>query len=331
MKKFNPDKELKIVRNKNGNYTTSKFNSAFIPLLVVGCSVLALIGVTFSYKLLAEDVTTYTVKIDIINGNESQYVKKVTEGAFKDKISSTASFGSITCMEGSLSYDPITETVYSPFINHNTSCVIAFRDDGVKKISLDDLPTVNDNSGTSYYYKGDAKNNYLELKGMMFRIVRINGDGTIRIILNQSNLSSTYGSYNFEESNALVALNGWFSNNFANDSYVVEGDFDVTNYVTVESGNLISLDGYYSSKVGLLSVREAVLINDGVTGDNYINTVNGMYLANPNGTNMVFAYYNGSVESVHPDTSLGLRPVINIKGTLVGEGTINNPYKIEEE
>ena len=48
MKKFDPEKELNLVKTKNDSYITSKFNSAFIPLLVIGCSVLALIGVAFS-------------------------------------------------------------------------------------------------------------------------------------------------------------------------------------------------------------------------------------------------------------------------------------------
>ncbi len=329
MKKFDPEKELNIVRNKNGSYVASKINSAFIPLLVVGCSILALIGVTFSYKLLAEDIQSYTIKIDIIGGNETQYVKKVPAGAFRDKISSTGSFGSLNCIEGNLNYDPITETIYSPYINHNTSCIISFRDDGIKEISLNELEYVNDNSGVSYYYKADATNNYVSLNAMTFRIVRINGDSTIRLILDDSRLTSTFGSHDYLESNVSVALDNWFNSNFAKADYVVDGDYDITNYVEVETGNLVSLDGYITSKVGLLSVREAVLISKDLDGLSYLK--GSMYLANPNGTNAIYAFYNGSVESVHPDTSLAIRPVINVRGTLTGEGTIENPYILEEE
>lgn len=331
MKKFNPDKELNIVRSKSKSSVSSKLNSAFIPLLVVGCSVLALIGVAFSYRIMSEDADSYTVTIEIINGEEAQYVKKVPEGAFKDKISSSASFGSLTCLEGNLSYDPITETVYSPYINHNTSCILAFRDDGIKKISLDELFSVNDNYGKSYYYKGNAVNNYIEVNGILFRIVRINGNGTLRIMTNENVLGSTYGAYTFEGSNANIVITDWFNQRFYDKEYVVDGDFDTTNYVQVDHDNLISLDGYVVSKVGLLSVREASLITDGVEGTSYIDTVMGMYLSNPNGTNSIYAYANGSIVSVHPDTSLSLRPVINVKGTVIGEGTESNPYKLKEE
>ena len=329
MKKFDPEKELNLVKTKNDSYITSKFNSAFIPLLVIGCSVLALIGVAFSYRIIAEDQVSYTVKIDIINGKETQYVKKVPEGSFRDKISSSASFGSLKCIEGNLSYDPITETIYSPYINHNTTCIISFRDDGIKELTLNELEYVNDNYGTSYYYKADSINNYVSLENMMFRIVRINGDGTIRLILDDRMLTSDYGAHDFVESNAYNVLNEWFKNNLSRAYYVVEGDFDITNYTDVDYSTLVSLDGYITSKVGLLSVREAALISDKLDGESYLKDT--MYLSNPNGTSNIYAFYNGSVKSVNPSEKLALRPVINIKGNLVGEGTIENPYVLEEE
>ena len=41
-----------------------------------------------------------------------------------------------------------------------------------------------DDYGTSYYYRGSVENNYVSFAGMTWRIIRINGDGTVRIILN---------------------------------------------------------------------------------------------------------------------------------------------------
>lgn len=39
-----------------------------------------------------------------------------------------------------------------------------------------------DDYGTSYYFRGNVTNNYLSFAGKQWRIIRINGDGTIRII-----------------------------------------------------------------------------------------------------------------------------------------------------
>ena len=39
-----------------------------------------------------------------------------------------------------------------------------------------------DADGTSYYYRGAVENNYLKFAGYFWRVVRINGNGSIRII-----------------------------------------------------------------------------------------------------------------------------------------------------
>ena len=42
--------------------------------------------------------------------------------------------------------------------------------------------TAEDDLGTSYYFRGAVENNYLKFAGYWWRIIRINGDGSIRII-----------------------------------------------------------------------------------------------------------------------------------------------------
>ena len=42
--------------------------------------------------------------------------------------------------------------------------------------------TAQDNLGTSYYFRGAVENNYVQFAGFYWRIIRINGDGSIRII-----------------------------------------------------------------------------------------------------------------------------------------------------
>ena len=45
------------------------------------------------------------------------------------------------------------------------------------------LVKTSDDDGTSYIYRGEINNNYVSFADKLWRIVRINGDGTIRIIL----------------------------------------------------------------------------------------------------------------------------------------------------
>lgn len=46
-----------------------------------------------------------------------------------------------------------------------------------------ELGIANDGGGVSYYYRGDVQNNYVDFAGMCWRIVRIQSDGSIKLIL----------------------------------------------------------------------------------------------------------------------------------------------------
>ena len=56
-----------------------------------------------------------------------------------------------------------------------------------------------DDSGTTYYFRGNVDNNYVFFAGKLFRIVRINGDGTIRIILNEGIGNTSFSTLENEE------------------------------------------------------------------------------------------------------------------------------------
>ena len=45
------------------------------------------------------------------------------------------------------------------------------------------LISTKDNKGITYYYRGNVRNNYVKIGEYLFRIVRINGDNTVRIVL----------------------------------------------------------------------------------------------------------------------------------------------------
>ena len=54
------------------------------------------------------------------------------------------------------------------------------------------LASTQDDYGTSYYFRGAVKNNYVEYASMCWRIVRVTGDGSIKLVLyNYNGLTST--------------------------------------------------------------------------------------------------------------------------------------------
>ena len=49
------------------------------------------------------------------------------------------------------------------------------------------LASAEDDYGTSYYFRGAVKNNYVEFANKCWRIVRVGGDGSVKIILHNDN------------------------------------------------------------------------------------------------------------------------------------------------
>ena len=53
------------------------------------------------------------------------------------------------------------------------------------------LASTEDDYGTSYYFRGAVKNNYVQFANKCWRIVRVNGDGSIKLVLHNDNTSSS--------------------------------------------------------------------------------------------------------------------------------------------
>ena len=110
-----------------------------------------------------------------------------------------------------------------------------------------------DSDGKSYYYRGDINYNYISFAGYLWRIIRINGDGSVRIIMNGDIGVSTfnnvadsvkYSGYTYDketnetDSTIKSYLENWYNNNlngydnyivisrYCNDSSVYKGDIN---------------------------------------------------------------------------------------------------------
>lgn len=80
------------------------------------------------------------------------------------------------------------------------------------------LFSIDDVQGTSYYFRGPVKNNYVNFAGYCWRIVRIDGDGSVRLALASSsgvcteeNLDSTSAVLRDDDKNVLY---NWFDLSF---------------------------------------------------------------------------------------------------------------------
>ena len=113
------------------------------------------------------------------------------------------------------------------------------------------LSYTNDDYGTSYFYRGNVTNNYVTFSGMCWRIVRIQGDGSVKLTLESqsscsesmtSNFSIGYadwgykveygkfiGDYKNSTSGMKNLLNTWFDTNFKSDENLTNAGLKIKN------------------------------------------------------------------------------------------------------
>ena len=107
------------------------------------------------------------------------------------------------------------------------------------------------NSGeATYYFRGDVDNNYVYFADQVWKIIRVNENGTIRLILNDgiATPGNTYFNIDYDtfdkmyysnDSNAKTQIDNWYKTNIKDkgyDSYVSTGNFCEQAKVTLYSG-----------------------------------------------------------------------------------------------
>ena len=99
--------------------------------------------------------------------------------------------------------------------------------------------TATNTGNPTYYFRGNVTNNYVSFAGFIWRIVRINEDGTIRLIMqdginNNTNyqFNSNYTNYTYmyySNSKAKIVLDNWYQTNIESKvdlvSKVVDGNY----------------------------------------------------------------------------------------------------------
>ena len=167
------------------------------------------------------------------------------------------------------------------------------------------------NSGTTYFYRGAVTNNYVKFAGKMWKIIRINENGTIRLLLDEmagvnKKFNPTWNNYiymyysNSDVDNGIKrTVDTWYDNNIKGyENYIADTEFceqfkvaSFSSYATAGSVTVPTYDNYTSnfkcstdgngkgiltSKVGLLTYDEAV------HAGNYYNKSSDSYITNSN-------------------------------------------------
>ncbi len=141
---------------------------------------------------------------------------------------------------------------------------------------------IEDSDGTSYYYRGSVENNYVKFAGYFWRIIRINGNGSIRMIYDgtvahdngESSTDREYGTSKFNPNNN--------NNMYVGYMYTSGNAHGLGTSSTIKTAN----DNFYTSK--LASYSSYIDTSSGFCGDrSTLNNQSGV------GTGTVSTYDKG--------------------------------------
>lgn len=195
----------------------------------------------------------------------------------------------------------------------------------VKVVQILDKIVENDTDKTNYY-KGQNNNNYIKLDGILFKIVGLNDDGTVKITSTDPLAFIDYNSVD-------TWLNDYFYEKLSDSAkeYIVSSKW--CNEKITDTENYTECNSYSKKKnVGLLSVAD---INNSKDSEGNSNLAQWQYSWTGNTKNSK-AIKEGSNEIDYTEvakTSIsGIRPTLNLKKNITissGDGTNSNPFVLK--
>jgi len=345
--------------------------------------------IKFSVTNDSEEVNYFNVVFSQVRGNGTfklwQNENIIKEGDLKSIDEITTDFMSVDSNETKLytleiintstehlkgalnirTHEAKTKTFADKILENAIPSISPLTEVGVE-IAIDDegLIKSSDDIGVSYYFRGNVTNNFVSFADMIWRIVRINGDGTVRMILDGTTetISNYYANdnvvFNFEKSTMNNFLESWLNDNL-NDylDYIVntkycndinhDENYSYNAYARIMTNKIPALNclgDSFNNNIGLMTIDEVIFAGatPGLNNQDY-------YLYNPNikeawytmtgasGTdtsiNMFMVDGNGGLKTnVAGNLYRNVRPVINLIKNIEmeGDGTKENPYHIKK-
>ncbi len=150
------------------------------------------------------------------------------------------------------------------------------------------LASTEDDYGTSYYFRGAVKNNYVQFANKCWRIVRVGGDGSVKLILhndNKAGVANPCSSTNNSASAAFARYSGEtyksaFNTNGMDNAYVGfmygtvgASDYASTHANTHKSTILTNLQTWYNNNLKTYEkvIADTVWCNDKTNVDKTYN------------------------------------------------------------
>ena len=124
------------------------------------------------------------------------------------------------------------------------------------------LASAEDDNGTSYYFRGAVTNNYVEFANKCWRIVRVGGDGSVKLILHNDNSAGAANPCDSANNSANAAFARYsgetykstFNDDYEDNAYVGfmygtpgSSKYETTHANTNKSTILTNLEAWYNN------------------------------------------------------------------------------------
>ena len=180
----------------------------------------------------------------------------------------------------------------------------------------------------NYIYKGDVSNNYIKFNNLLWRIIRINKDNTIEVILDDYLNMLPYSSspVSFDKSDIYKYLEEKVFNNIDKDMLVKE---NICTDMVSDLSN-IKCDNTASSYVKLLDITG--FLNTVKDKKSYLVSDDEIFWLSDYDEDKVWHTNGVNVSSSKETSFYEIRPVIKLKNSVTfesGDGTKEKPYIIK--
>ena len=357
MKKFNKDSYLKKLKLKRNWQRFSKYFCVGIP-----CVLCLVLGIYFAYSKFFVSKEQSVVRTTVgdfiygdvvinayIDGEYSSTIPGKNDGYVVDKVS---------CDNGAVGeWNNNDWGLLTTNLTKRTKCNVYFKklvskvpdiisqldtsgkcpmvnDDGSVKVTRVEttngyLCKAKDAYGDSYYYRGNVTNNYVKFADKYWRIVRINGDGTVRVIYD-----GTSAHANGEASADRQIGTSAFNSSYNDNAYVgyMYGKIGASTYADAHANTNDStikayIDNWYKTNiVGTTNEQylvDNVFCNDRSFAQNNSGTGTGKSVT-------YYRWYNGPWESNGYNTKMMLtcsqkNDAFTVSDTTNGNGVLTYP------
>lgn len=185
-----------------------------------------------------------------------------------------------------------------------------------------------DDLGNSYYFRGNVTNNYVYFAKNWWQIIRINGDGTIRMIYtsnpNDSNANQYISKSRFNNNDNDNAYVGYMYGTAGSSTY--NATHTNTNSSTIKT----VIDSWYQNNLSSYSkyIADAIYCNDREVVQ--VNNVGGMTLTgNGAGTNeSAYAGFNRTYVDHAPTLKCKNKNDRFTTSSTLGNGALTNPIAL---